>query len=68
MKKTAPKTLRFTTAGYSVADRISVDVGPCLCGSIGDGVAFWHDDQGAWLIDYADLMAIADAATKARKK
>jgi hypothetical protein len=62
------KTLRFKTAGYSGTDTLAVDVGPSQCGEIKDGVAFWHDNAGAWLVSYADLMVIADAATAVRSR
>ena len=61
-----PKALRFKTAGYSETDNLAVDVGPSKCGDIQDGVVFWHDDRGGWVLSYADLMTIAKAATKAR--
>lgn len=67
MSKKASTTLRFKTSGYSANEGLSVDPGPCRCGDM-VGVAFWHDDQGAWLISYDDLAAIADAAQKARAK
>ena len=61
-------TLRFKTAGYSATERLSVSVGVCRCAHIADGVAFWHDDSGAWVVSYADLMTITEAATASRTR
>jgi len=62
------KPLRIRTAGYSKHhDAIIVDCRRSECGDIRDGVAFTHEGEYGWVMRYADLMRIADAATKARK-
>lgn len=58
--------MRVKTAGYSERDELSVDVGPARCGDIVDGLAFWHDNNGGWAIQYTDIIAIARAAAKKR--
>jgi hypothetical protein len=65
--KSKDNVLRLKTCGYSVTEELAVDPGVCRGGTIKDGVAFWHDRRGAWLVSYADLMMIADAATRARR-
>ena len=61
-------TFLFKTAGYSLRERLGVDVRVSRCGPISDGIALWHDEQGAWVLSYDDLMAIAREAAAVRNK
>lgn len=66
---------RFRTAGYSDNEvlrvdvkprQLSVDVGPASCGVISDGIMFRHDQEGEWVLDFADLEKIYLAAKSVR--
>jgi hypothetical protein len=61
------EVMNFRTAGYSHMEslkvwphsRVSVNPQPgTKCGSIEDGVVFQHDQEGAWVLSFADLEKI----------
>jgi hypothetical protein len=63
--------LLFRTEGYSLTDEMRVrqlkvsETGSS--GTIRDGVAFEHDNDGWWVLSFKDLESIYLAAKKARE-
>lgn len=47
--------IRLKTAGFSETEDLSFSPGPARCGNINDGVIFWHGEDGAWTLNFADL-------------
>ena len=60
------KDLQVPVAGHS-SDMLLVHPGVHHCGRIIDGVAFAHGRDGRWVISFADLERIYDAAKAQRQ-
>lgn len=60
--------MKIKTAGYSSTDVLMVHGWQSQCGKILDGVALAHDQDGPWVIAFADLKKLYERAAKARKK
>ena len=58
--------LHIKAAGYGGGDDLHVSLRSGT-GSISDGVGFWHNREGAWVIGFADLKRLYKAAGAARK-
>ena len=62
-----PDEIIIKTAGHPLAVLVARP-GIASCGQIEDGIAFWHaanrrgDEEGSWLIRYADLERLYMAA------
>lgn len=56
----------FTVQGYSYLDNLWFRPGSHRCGSINDGVAFAHDNDGEWILSFTDLEKMYELAKAAR--
>ena len=62
-----PKELEVEVAGHP-EPTLMLRRGICECGNITDGVALSHGRRGGWVISFADLKRIYEAAKAERVK
>ena len=68
MKETAYFTYLTKTAGYNDGNILEFDPAFHSCMDIKNGVAFQHNREGWWVIDYKDLCEMHRLASKFRKE
>ena len=61
------REVKCRTAG-NIGNDLTIDCGIHLCGQIRNGVAFRFDQRGSWILDYDDLKAAYELATKVREQ